>query len=228
MIVVVSWGKDFSCANTQLCSKDFLTLWNPSQYFSFSFWQVLCCRFQCCKEGLACKSSRNPHLLGVCEDVCAPWKQGLDCNFAFLKQRWKDRVWMLFPTAPSMSRMLLSAQPTKQLPWNTVAHTMGRNSRVCVCHWSAQELQSNLTESWNSEGWKGPLRNCMATSLLSVIFQCQQMLSLGDVHNEKCKKKVWEINIQNLAVLFNSKSIYSSASDWNLSGKGKRIDLWCL
>lgn len=59
MIVVVSWGKDFSCASTQLCSEDFLTLWNPSHYFSFSFWQVLCCRFQCCKEGLACKPPRK-------------------------------------------------------------------------------------------------------------------------------------------------------------------------
>lgn len=59
MIVVVSWGKDFSCASTQLCSKDFLTSWNPSHYFSFSFWQVLCCRSQCCKESLACKSPRK-------------------------------------------------------------------------------------------------------------------------------------------------------------------------
>lgn len=165
MIVVVSWGKDFSCASTQFCSKDFLTLWNPSHYFSFSFWQVLCCRFQCCNEGLACKSPRKiPSSRSAWGCLCTR-KGGLDSNFAFLKQHWKDRVWMLFPKAP---RMLLCTKGHwflhNQLN-NCGAHTMGRNLRVCECHWSAQELQSNLTESWNSEGWKGTLQGCMATSL---------------------------------------------------------------
>lgn len=103
---------------------------------------------------------------------------------------------MLFPKAHGM---LLSAQKATDLGKTKLitalahcgAHTKGRNSRVCECHWSVQELQSNLTESsWNSEGWKGPLQGCVATLLLSVSFQCQQMLSLDDVHNEKCKKKV--------------------------------------
>lgn len=92
---------------------------------------------------------------------------------------------MLFPKASRMPRVLLSAQKAKQLPW----HTVGRNSRVWECHWSAQGLQSNPTESWNSEGWKGLLEGSMATSLLSVSSQHQQMLSL-DLHNEKCKNKV--------------------------------------
>lgn len=54
-------------------------------------------------------------------------------------------------------------------------------------------------------------------------LQHQQMLSLGDLNNEKCKNKVWKINIQNFAALFNSKSIYSSASGSNPLEKGRGL-----
>lgn len=79
-------------------------------------------------------------------------------------------------------------------------------------HWSAQELESK---------WEVELYGHV--TLLTVSLQHQQMLSLGDLNNEKCKNKVWKINIQNFAALFNSKSIYSSASGSNPLEKGRGL-----
>lgn len=122
MIVVVSWGKDFSCASTQLCSKDFLTLWNPSHYFSFSFWQVLCCRFQCCNEGLACKSPRKiPSSRSAWGCLCTrKARTGLQFCFpeAALKGQSMNALSQSIQDAPLHKRPLISAQPTEQL-WGT-------------------------------------------------------------------------------------------------------------
>lgn len=58
-------------------------------------------------------------------------------------------------------------------------HIIGRNQRVCMYHWSAQELESK---------WEVELYGHV--TLLTVSLQHQQMLSLGDLNNEKCKNKV--------------------------------------
>lgn len=131
MIVVVSWGKDFSCASTQLCSKDFLTLWNPSHYFSLSFWQVLCCRFQCCKEGLAGKSPRKAPSSRSAGGCLCSMKARTGPNSAFLKQPWRNRARMLFAKA---SRMLLCAQKA------TDVCTSKQPSALALCG-AAQQLE---------------------------------------------------------------------------------------
>lgn len=73
-----------------------------------------------------------------------------------------------------------------------------------------------------NRAWK-----CTASSLYFDSVCNTTNLSCSDLNNEKCKNKIWKINIQNFGALSNSKTVYSSVIG-STSVEKERALIWDL
>lgn len=90
-----------------------------------------------------------------------------------------------FPKHPGWSSLhkkpLISAQPSKQVPWHTVGHTPRAGTQGSVC---ATGLHRSCSQTSQNHGIARDERD-----LWRVAWPHQQMLSLDNAHNENVKRK---------------------------------------